>query len=95
MSLEQNAQELLAVIERIAQEHARLRQNLANVGESMNDAEALLVLGKTYSGWMMASNDEMSRRMEQIKLALSALESGVDRHFTFRRLRCHHFLAMC
>ncbi len=73
----------LTIINRVIQEHQRIRSNLKLVGESTNDLEAMFSLQQAYSGWTLSSMEVINEKQKQLQQTLSFLDEGLDNHFAF------------
>ena len=71
------------IINKIIEEHHKIRDNLKLTGESMNDVEAAITLSKAYSGWTQSSTGELTSKKDMLIRALSALEEGLNIHFDY------------
>ncbi len=73
----------LAVINRVIQEHQRIRGNIKLVGESTNDLEAMFSLQQVYSGWTLSSMEAIDEKQKQLQQTMSFLDEGLNNHFAF------------
>ncbi len=70
----------LAIINRVIQEHQRLRGNIKQVGDSVNDMEAVFSLQQAYSGWTLSSMEAVSERQKQMVQTGGLLGIGINNH---------------
>ncbi len=73
----------LTIINRVIQEHQRIRSNLKLVGESTNDLEAMFSLQQAYSGWTLSSMEVINEKQKQLQQTVSFLDEGLNNHFAF------------
>jgi hypothetical protein len=71
------------IIDKIIEEHHKIRDNIKLAGDSLNDVEAAFSLSKAYSGWTQSSAGELANKKDMLIRALSALEAGLDAHFGY------------
>lgn len=75
--------DMLKVIERVIEEHRRIRANLKQAGESVTDIEALFMLHKESARWSQSSVEELKDKQGQLMKGVSTLALGLKRHFEF------------
>jgi hypothetical protein len=73
----------ITIINRVIEEHHKIRDNIKLAGDSLNDVEASFTLAKAYSGWTQSSAVELAAKKDQLIRALSALEQGLSAHFDY------------
>jgi hemerythrin len=73
----------LNIINKVIAEHYNIKENLKLTGESVTDIEALFSLRKAYSGWSQSTIQELTDKQKHLMQAISALEQGLKRHFSF------------
>ena len=73
----------LAIIDKVISEHHSIRNHIRLVGDSLNDIEALFSLQKAEAGWAQASIEDLSRKKQQLRQALSRIDEGLRNHFTY------------
>lgn len=73
----------LALIERIIEEHRKIREHVRLAGEAVNDIEAMFTLQRATSGWAQSSLEGLRARQGQLLQAVSFLEEGLKNHFGF------------
>jgi hypothetical protein len=71
------------IIDKIIEEHHKIRDNIKMAGDSLNDVEASFTLSKAYSTWTQSSADELMTKKDRLIQALSALEHGLNAHFGY------------
>ena len=73
----------LAIINRVIEEHQRIREHVKLVGDSVNDPEALKSLEKARADWIPGRLEAVSEKQKRLQQTLSALGEGLKRHFDF------------
>jgi hemerythrin len=73
----------MTIIDNAIAQHYDIKENLKLTGDSVTDIEALFILHKAYSGWTQSSIQELSDRQKRLLQAISAMELGLKRHFSF------------
>ncbi|MDO8568702.1 MAG: hemerythrin domain-containing protein [Dehalococcoidales bacterium] len=73
----------LAIINRVIQEHQRIRSGIQAVGQSMNDMEAVFSLQQAYAGWTTSSIEATLERQKHLQKVMELLEIGLNNHFAF------------
>jgi hypothetical protein len=73
----------LEVINKAIEQHHKIREHLAQTGDSMTDIEALFMLNKMLANWSQSSIREYQDRRVQLLKAVKALERGLKRHFEY------------
>lgn len=73
----------LTIINRVTEEHQRIRGHIKLAGESMNDMEAMFNLQNVYSGWTLSSMEMMTEKEKQLLQTISSLAEGLKNHFAF------------
>jgi hypothetical protein len=73
----------ITIIDKIIEEHHKIRENIKLAGDSLNDIEASFLISKAYSGWTQSSATELAAKRDQLIQALSALEQGLAAHFGY------------
>jgi len=76
----------LAVIRRVIAEHTTIREHIKLMGDSVNDQEALSSLRKASADWIPGRLDILVERQGSLLATMSALEEGLNRHYTFEEL---------
>jgi cob(I)alamin adenosyltransferase len=71
------------IINKIIEEHHKIRDNVKLAGDSLNDVEAAFTLSKVYSGWTQSSAGELASKRDMLIRALSALDEGLNAHFGY------------
>ncbi len=71
----------LAIINRVIEEHHKVRTHLRLVGDSMNDLEGLISLEQVKPDWMLASAKLISDKHGRLLQAASSLAEGLKNHF--------------
>ncbi len=72
-----------AIINKIFDEHYKIRDNIKLAGDSLNDVEASFALSKAYSGWAQSQASELATRKDSLIASISALEQGLNTHFGY------------
>jgi hypothetical protein len=73
----------LAVINRVIEEHRRIRGNLKQAGASVADIETLFTLHKVSAGWSQSSVKEIADKQAELSGAVDLLWKGLRQHFGF------------
>ncbi len=73
----------LAIIRHVMLEHHDIRAELKQVGESVNDIEAVFNLHNVLSGWSQSSMEALSEKQGHLQRTMDRLERGLKRHFDF------------
>ncbi len=73
----------LAIINRVIQEHQRIRGSIKLVGDTVNDMEAVVGLQQAYSGWTLSSMEAVAEKQDQLLQTMSLLDTGMSNHFAF------------
>ena len=73
----------LNIINKAIAQHYDIKENLKLTGDSVTDIEALFILHKAYSGWSQSSVQELTDKQKHLLQAISAMELGLKRHFSF------------
>lgn len=73
----------LAIINRVIQEHQRLRGNIKLVGDSVSDLEAIFSLQQASSGWSVSSAEALTQQQQQLQKTMGFLFDGLNNHFAF------------
>ena len=71
------------IINKIIEEHHKIRDNIKLAGDSLNDVEASFTLSKAYSTWTQSAVGELAVKKDHLIRALSALEEGLNNHFGY------------
>lgn len=72
-----------SIINKIIEEHHKIRDNIKLAGDSLNDVEASFTLSQAYSTWTQSSASELMSKKDKLIQALSALEQGLNTHFGY------------
>ena len=75
--------DVLAVINRVIEEHRKIREHVRLAGDSLNDMEALFALQKQRGGWGQSSVKDLDEKQGRLQQAVSFLEQGLKNHFGF------------
>ena len=73
----------LALINRVIDEHQRIREHVKLVGDSVSDPEAIRSLEKARADWIPGRSDDVSEQQKMLQQTLSTLGDGLERHFDF------------
>ena len=73
----------LAIINRVIEEHQRIREHVKLVGDSVSDPEALRSLEKVRADWIPGRLEDVSEKQKRLQQTLSVLGEGLKRHFDF------------
>jgi hemerythrin len=73
----------MTIINQTIAEHHNIHENLQLTGKSVTDIEALFILHQEYSGWSQSTIQELTDKQKHIMQAISTLEQGLKRHFSF------------
>jgi hypothetical protein len=71
----------LAIVNRVIEEHHKVRTHLRLVGDSMNDLEGLISLEQVKPDWMLASADLISDKHGRLLQVANSLAEGLKNHF--------------
>lgn len=73
----------ITIIDKVIEEHHKIRDNIKLAGDSLNDVEASFILSRAYSGWTQSAAGELAARKDSLIASLSALEQGLSAHFEY------------
>lgn len=71
----------LEIVNRVIEEHAKVRMHLKLTGDSVTDLEGVISLEQAKPDWMLASAEVMSDKCTKLLQASSALREGLKNHF--------------
>jgi hemerythrin len=75
--------EEIHIIEKTISEHHDIKESVKHAGQSLTDIDALFMLRQAYSAWSQSSKEEMVMRRSQMLQAVTTLENGLSRHFSY------------
>jgi|GEM_PF-825844 len=81
LSLGGDMADQLAIVNRVIEEHHKVRTHLRLVGDSMNDLEGLISLEQVKPDWMLASADLISDKHGRLLQVANSLAEGLKNHF--------------
>ena len=73
----------LKIVKRAIEEHHTIRGHTKLVGDSVSDLEALFSLQKARPDWILSSTDALSEKQTKLQQTISALDEGLQNHFSF------------
>ncbi len=73
----------LAIINRVMEEHYKIRSSVKLVGDSMTDREALSSLSKARADWVPGRLEILTEKQKKLEQTLNALKEGLERHFGY------------
>lgn len=73
----------IGIINRVIEEHHKIRDNIKLAGDSLNDVEASIIINNAYSEWTQSSVEELTVKRGYLIQAVSALAQGLTTHFGF------------
>jgi hemerythrin-like domain-containing protein len=74
--------EPLEIIEKIIQEHKKIRRDLHHLDRAANDAEALSVMDQAKEVFM-PGRLKQHQGLQELRSSMEATAEGLDRHFSF------------
>ncbi|MBI4284484.1 MAG: hemerythrin domain-containing protein [Chloroflexi bacterium] len=73
----------LAIINRVIEEHRRIRGEMRLLGESVSDMEAIFSLQKMQAGWALSSGEVLLEKQKKLQETVTYLDEGLKKHFAF------------
>ncbi|MFC1950914.1 hemerythrin domain-containing protein [Chloroflexota bacterium] len=73
----------LNVIKSVSDEHQEIKGHVKLVGDTITNHEAADTLQKLRSQWIPGQLDVLATRLDKLKAALSALNTGLNNHFSY------------
>jgi len=73
----------LAIINRVIQEHQKVRKYVKLVGDSVTDREALASLQKARTDWVPGRLEILSEKQKKLQQTVIALDEGLKNHFDY------------
>ena len=73
----------LAIINRVIEEHQKVRKYVKLVGDSVTDREALASLQKSRADWVPGRLEILTEKQKKLQRTISALDEGLENHFGF------------
>jgi hypothetical protein len=71
----------LEIVNRVMEEHHKVRTHLKLVGDSVNDLEGLISLERAKPDWMLASAALISDKQDMMLRTANSLGEGLKNHF--------------
>ena len=73
----------LEIINRVIEEHRKVRQDLKLAGDSTTDREAIASLQKARKDWVPGRLEILAEKQKKLQQTVSALDEGLTRHFGY------------
>lgn len=73
----------LAIINRVIEEHQKVRKYVKLVGDSVTDREALASLQKARTDWVPGRLEILSEKQKKLQQTVIALDEGLKNHFDY------------
>lgn len=73
----------LAIINRVIEEHQKVRKYVKLVGDSITDREALASLQKSRADWIPGRLEILTEKQKKLQQTISALDEGLKNHFGY------------
>jgi len=73
----------LAIINRVIEEHRKVRQHLKLAGDSLTDREATASLQKARKDWVPGRLEILAEKQKRLQQTVSALDEGLTHHFSY------------
>lgn len=73
----------LTIINKVIEEHQKIRSYVKLVGDSVTDREALSSLSKTRTDWVPGRPESLAEKQKKLEQTLNALKEGLERHFGY------------
>ncbi len=73
----------LEIIRRAIEQHHKVRSGIRQVGEAINDFDALFGLQKSSATWSQSSVSEIAGRLASVRETITSLDDGLNKHFGF------------
>lgn len=76
----------LAIVNRIIEEHHKIRGHTKLVGDSVSDLEALFTLQRARPDLILSSPEALLEKLGKLQQTISFLDEGLKNHFSFEEI---------
>lgn len=73
----------LETIRRTLEEHRKIRSDVQQVGQAMNDVEAVFAMQRAQAGWAQSPMEALPEGVDRLRQTVDAVKKGLTRHFAF------------